>query len=312
MAAQRRGHDVVAEEAREVGPGRAAADGLGEQQDAAEDQERQRRRPGPDPARADQHVEDAEQRRGLRVVALLEVGFEVEADRRQADEAEHQGRAQAAFEAVERVGLERPDELRQAAVGEGGDRRRAARQHLDGREVGLLDHLGEDLGEEAGVGERDGEEAGRRPEPEDLDQEERPEQLVHGAQDHGEHPHRREGRISDGEQKAARRAEADAEHREGHRPDHAPGLDREEVGPEHAAHEPRHLGPGIERGDREVGGDKARERGEQEEEARIAVGDPLHASAPVIGHEVGGGERGRRARRAPCGRAPARRCGRRG
>ena len=35
----------------------------------------------------------------------------------------------------------------------------------------------------------------------------------------------------------------------------------------------RHLGPGVEGGDRDVGGGEARERGEQKDQARIAVGD---------------------------------------
>jgi hypothetical protein len=186
-------------------------------------------------------------------VPLLEEGFEVEADRRQADEAEHERRAQAAFEAVERVVLEGPEEVRQAAVEKGRDERRAARQDVHGRQVRLLDHLGEDLGEEAGVGQRDGEEAGGGAEAEDLDEKERPEQLVDGAEGRREHADGAKGRIGDGEDEAASRAEADSDDGEGHRPDHAPGFDGEEVGAQDAAPEPRQFGPGVEGRDRDVG-----------------------------------------------------------
>ena len=96
--------DVVGHEADEAGEPSPSSDGLAARASTlttirigtvAE--------PHPEPARADQRVEHEEQRAGLGVAALPEGGFEVEAHGRQADEAEHQGRAHGAFEPVERV-----------------------------------------------------------------------------------------------------------------------------------------------------------------------------------------------------------------
>ena len=66
-----------------------------------------RRGAGPQAPRSDQHVEREKKPGGFRVAPLAEGGLQVEPHRGQADEAEHQGRPQAALEPVERVGLER-------------------------------------------------------------------------------------------------------------------------------------------------------------------------------------------------------------
>ena len=86
----------------------------------------------------------------------------MEADGRQADEAEHQGRAHAAFEPIERVGPELRRQLRNARIGEARNGRGSDRQYALRRQVGLLDHLREHLGEDAGVGNRDRKDAGSR------------------------------------------------------------------------------------------------------------------------------------------------------
>jgi len=133
---------------------------LWQQQQASDEQKRHRCRPRPQPACADEQVEHAKQRRCLCVLALLEIAFEVKADGREAHEAEHQCGAQAAFKPIERVGLEPLGDFGKPCKGECGHGRCAARQHLFRREVRLFDHLGKDLGEDAGVGNGDGEHAG--------------------------------------------------------------------------------------------------------------------------------------------------------
>ena len=190
----------------------------------------------------------------------------MKADGRQADEAQHQGRAHAAFEPVERVGPELRRQLRNARIGEARDGRGSGRQHAFSRQIGLLDHLREHLGEDAGIGNRDGEDAGGRRQTRDLDQQQRPEQLVHRAQERAQEPDGAQPREHEREQKPGARADRDAEHGERHRPHHAHRLDGEEVRPDQAGHEAAHLGPRVERAHREVGQGE-RDGGDQQEQA---------------------------------------------
>src|SRR5262249_21672751 len=82
--------DVVAEKSRDVAPGGAVAGGFGQYEQARDREEWPGPRAGPEPARADEHIEEKEERRRLGVVRFLEIGFEVEPDGRQAHETEHQ------------------------------------------------------------------------------------------------------------------------------------------------------------------------------------------------------------------------------
>jgi hypothetical protein len=147
---------------------------------------------------------------------------------------------------------------------------------LHRREVRLLDNLREDFSEEACKGERDCQEAGRGPKPENLDEDQGPEQLVDRAQDRSERPHGGKGRIRNREHKPADCPHPDAKDREGDRPDHAPGLDGEEVGVQQPAPEPGHLGPGVKGRYRDVRHGQAGERGQQEGKARITIGGAHH------------------------------------
>jgi len=108
----------VAEETREIAPRRAVSGGFGQDQEAPDDEERHGCSARPEPARADENIEAEQQCRRLRVMPLLEIGFEVEADGRQSHEAEDEGRAHAAFEPVERVGLDLLPDDRQPGKGE--------------------------------------------------------------------------------------------------------------------------------------------------------------------------------------------------
>ena len=117
--AQRKRHDVMAKETRQIVNRQAAAGASRQQKQAGDQQQRQRRRARPQPPGCDQRVKAAEQRRRLRVTALLEKTVEIEADGRQADKAEHQGRAQPAFEPIKRIVAEGLQQRRQAGIGKG-------------------------------------------------------------------------------------------------------------------------------------------------------------------------------------------------
>ena len=205
----------MAHEAPEAREPVRRADGPRQSDDADDEEDGQGGEAHPQAAGADQGVEDEEQRSGLCVAALPEGGFEVEAHGRQADEAEHQGRAHRAFEAVERVVPEGGGDIRQASVREGRERAGARGQHPQGREVRLLDDLGIHLGTDARVGQGDGEDAGEGREAEDLHQQQRPEQLVHRAQARADEAHAPRLGEGNGEDEAGARPQRDPEDGEG-------------------------------------------------------------------------------------------------
>ena len=232
-------------EADQVGERRAAADGVGQNEQAHDDQDRHRRRPRPQPPRADQLIEGKQQRRGLAVVALLEEGIEMKSDGRQTDEAEHQGRAHAAFEPIERRGRELRRQLRNARIGEARNGRCPDRQYAFRRQVGLLDHFREHLGEDAGVGNRtermpvvgDSPRSGSAAAPRTIRAPSagtRTAAIRHAAAP--EHQRKQEAGAS---------ADRDAKDGERHRPHHADHFDGEKVRPDQARRQARISAHGL-------------------------------------------------------------------
>ena len=153
-AAQRKRHDVMAEEPRQIGGGRTAAGTSREPEQAGDQQQRQCRRTRPQPPRCNEPVKAEQQRRRLRVAALFEKTVEIEANGRQADEAEHQRGAQPAFESVQSVVAERFEQRRQLCEGKDRNARRAGWQRMRRGQVRLLDHFRIDFGENAGIRQR--------------------------------------------------------------------------------------------------------------------------------------------------------------
>jgi hypothetical protein len=182
----------------------------------------------------------------------------------QADEAEHQGRAHGAFEPVERVVPEGRGDLRQAGVGERREGAGPRRQDPQGGQIRLLDDLRIDLGADARIGQRDGEDAGGRRQAEHLRQQQRPEQLVDRAQAGAGEPHAPDLRERDGEDEAGPGPERDAEDREGDGVDDAPDLHRREIRVDQAGEQALQVGPGMEAGDGEIGQEKRRRRAADE------------------------------------------------
>ena len=149
----------------------------------------------------------------------------MEPDGRQADEAQHQGRAHAAFEPVERVRPEVRRQLRNAHIGKARNGRGSGRQYAFCRQVSLLDHLRKHLRKDAGVRNRDGEDSRSWRQPCNLDQQQCPKQLVHGAQKRAQDADGAQPREHQREQKSGARADRDSENGERHRPHHAHRLD---------------------------------------------------------------------------------------
>ena len=247
--------------------------------EAAGDEERQQAGSRPQAARRDERVEYEQQRGRLVIAAGPERARDLVADRRDADEAEHQRRAQPAFEPVERVRLKRLREDRGPHEQEARERPGGVWKCALGGQIRLLHDLGVDLGEDPRVGQPDGEHARPRRDAEDLQQQQRPEQLVDRPQAGGANPHRA---VVEGERhgEAEARAEGDAcdgksdgEHDLAHR-------DRRDVRPDEAACDLAEIGPRVESADAQVGEGGCREREAEERPDERAV-----AEAP--GHRGG-------------------------
>ena len=143
--------------------------------------------------------------------------------------------------------------------------------------IGLLQYLRIDLGEDAAIGDGDGEDAGQWGQPEDLQEDQRPEQLVDGADEGGKPPHRAE--MKDQRQgEADDAAKGDADEGEGH------GLDQrldqqsggEEIGGDDAERHPPHLAPRIERRYLDVGEQQADDGHADEGEGSLERARSLH------------------------------------
>ena len=182
------GHDVVGQEAHDIAAAERAA-GRDEEDDTRQDVDRQQARADPDRDRRDERVEQEKEGGDFRVVAVLERGIEEKSQGRQADEAENGTRAQAALQAVERIGAKMDEHVGQADEQEDGQARRLVHQRAQERLLVLVQDLGVDLGEDAAIGNRDREQAGQRREAEHLQEQQCPEQLVDRAQEGHEGAH---------------------------------------------------------------------------------------------------------------------------
>ena len=178
----------------------------------------------------------------------------MEADGRQADEPQHQRRAHAAFEPIQRVGPELRRQLRNARIGESARRSRcrpAARARPKDRPPRSSRRTPWRRCRSKGSRRRGSRwsATARRPGSATTPRTAR-------APSAGTRTDSRIGaqpREHQREQEAGAGADRHSEHRERHRPHHAHHLDRKEVRPDQAGREPAHLGPWIERDDREVG-----------------------------------------------------------
>ena len=113
-------------------------------------------------------------------------------DAARADEAENGRLTGIGFELIERLAQHHRQHLRQHAEAQCRHLRRAGRAdavHL--ALVGVLDRLGVQLGQHAGVGDEDRQDAGDRPEAHRADEHQRPDELIETAE-HVEHPARDE------------------------------------------------------------------------------------------------------------------------
>ena len=210
-------------------------------------------------------------------MALPEGGFEIEAERRQADETEYGARAQPAFEAVEGVALDVDPGVGQTGVEEGGGGGSAMGHRRQGSRIGLFQYLRIDLGEDAAIGDGDGEDAGQRGQAENLQEDQGPEQLVDGA-DEGRQPTHRAEMKDQRQGEADDAAKGDAEEGEGHRLGErlAQLPDGEEIGGDDAERHPPHLAPRIERRYLDVGDEKADDRHADEGEGSLERARTLH------------------------------------
>ena len=177
---------------------------------------------------------------------------------RQADEPEDGARAQGALEPVRGVVLDVGVDHRQHAVEEPAQSRGVHGQAFQRRLVRLLHDLGEHLGEDAGVGNADGQHPAHRVEADDRQEQEGPEDLVDGADEGAEQPDR--GDLEEEGQNAAEgQAEGDAAEGEGDGVEEgfAEGVEDRQVGGQEAQGDAPQLPPGFECGDFQVGQDQA-------------------------------------------------------
>ena len=116
-----------------------------------------------------------------------------------------------------------------------------------GGKVRLLHDLGVDLGEDAGVGDRQGQHAGRRRGAGDLQQQHRPEEFVNRAHAGGDDPRAARPREDQRQRQSETGAEADAHHGEGDRQHHLAQRDGGEVRVQEAGAEAGEVAPGMER-----------------------------------------------------------------
>jgi curved DNA-binding protein CbpA len=120
------------------------------------------------------------------------------------------------------------------------------RQNFVRPAVGFLQHFRIDLGEDAAVGQGDGERAGDGAWPEDLQKQQRPEQFVHGAQRRRQNPNGAQV-MNRSKQQPGESADEDTDQAERHGVDHGPRnrLDAVEVGRQKSSEKARHMQPRV-------------------------------------------------------------------